>query len=129
MAKQLTIKTTNILVDQAYSKIRKSALDKISEDMKTNPDYQEINLVTETIRKLKQEQSELEERNKALVDEFNKTFGHEYFHLVKPYWGDEKPSFSDQGLRSAIEADIVIANLGDSVDFNDLLKKLEEKYA
>jgi len=129
MAKPLTIKATQIIVDQAYDKIRKSALDKISKDMKTNSDFQEISFVGETIQKLKEEQRELEERNKALVEEFNKTFGHEYFHLVKPYWGDEKPSFADQGLRTAIEADVVIANLGDSVDFDDLLKKLEEKYA
>lgn len=129
MAKPLTIKATQIIVDSIYDNTKKCALDNISKDMKTNSDYKEISFVAETIRKLKSEISELEDRNKKAVDEFNKTFGHEYFYLKRPYWGDEYPEFGEQGLRSAIEADVVIANLDDSVEFDVLKKKLEEKYA
>jgi hypothetical protein len=129
MAKQLTIKATQIVVDSIYDNTKKCALDNISKDMQTNSDYKEISFVAETIRKLKAEVSELEDRNKKAVDEFNKTFGHEFFYLKRPYWGDEKPEFDETGLRSAIESDVVIANLGDSVDFDVLKKKLEEKYA
>ena len=129
MAKPLTIKATQIIVDSIYDNTKKCALDNISKDMQTNSDYQDISFTASTIRQLKAEVSELEERNKKAVDEFNKTFGHEYFYLKRPYWGDERPEFDETGLRSAIEADVVIANLGDSVDFDDLKKKLEEKYA
>ena len=129
MAKPLTIRATNILVDEIYNKIRKSALDKISEDMKTNAEYQEIILVCNTIQGMKDEMDDLEERNKKAIKEFNKTFGHEHFELKEPWYGHKKPRFEDKGLKSAIEADVVIANLGDSVDFDNLLKQLEEKYA
>tara|TARA_R100001509_G_scaffold123039_1_gene76885 strand:+ start:225 stop:614 length:390 start_codon:yes stop_codon:yes gene_type:complete len=129
MAKPLTIKATQIIVDSIYDNTKKCALDNISKDMQTNSDYQDISFTASTIRQLKAEVSELEERNKKAVEQFNKTFGHEYFYLKRPYWGDERPEFAETGLRSAIEADVVIANLGDSVDFDDLKKKLEEKYA
>ena len=129
MAKPLTIKATQIIVDSIYDNTKKCALDNISKDMQTNSDYQDISFTASTIRQLKAEVSELEERNKKAVEQFNKTFGHEYFYLKRPYWGDERPEFDETGLRSAIEADVVIANLGDSVDFDDLKKKLEEKYA
>ena len=129
MAKPLTIKATQIIVDSIYDNTKKCALDNISKDMQTNSDYQDISFTASTIRQLKAEVSELEERNKKAVDEFNKTFGHEYFYLKRPYWGDEYPEFGEQGLRSAIEADVVIANLDDSVEFDVLKKKLEDKYA
>ena len=129
MAKPLTIKATQIIVDSIYDNTKKCALDNISKDMQTNSDYQDISFTASTIRQLKAEVSELEERNKKAVDEFNKTFGHEYFYLKRPYWGDERPEFDETGLRSAIEADVVIANLDDSVEFDVLKKKLEEKYA
>jgi hypothetical protein len=129
MAKLLTIKATQIIVDSIYDSTKKSALDNISKDMQTNAEYQDISFTASTIKKMKAEISQLEERNKNAVDEFNRTFGHEYFYLKRPYWGDEEPEFGEQGLRSAIEADVVIANLDDSVEFDVLKKKLEEKYA
>ena len=52
MAKRLTINERNILVDQIYNKVRQSALDNISEDMKTNPDYQAIASFCNTIVQL-----------------------------------------------------------------------------
>jgi len=131
MAKRLTINERNILVDQIYNKVRKSALDNISEDMKTNPDYQAIALASDTIVQLKAELDELTETRHKAIQEFNKTFGHDHFELREPwsYNGDNKPRFEDKGLKHMIEADVVVANIGDSVDFNTLLKQLEEKYA
>jgi len=129
MAKRLTINERNILVDQIYGKVRESASDRISEDMKTNAEYQEIILVCNTIQGMKDEMDDLEERNKKAIKEFNKTFGHEHFELKEPWYGHKKPRFEDKGLKSAIEADVVVANIGDSVDFNTLLKQMEEKYA
>ena len=131
MAKRLTINERNILVEQIYSKVKESALDKISEDMKTNPDYQAIALASDTIVNLRKEMNDLSETREKAIKEFNKTFGHEHFELREPwsYNSDNKPRFEDKGLKYAIEADVVVANIGDSVDFNTLLKQLEEKYA
>ena len=99
--------------------------------MKTNPDYQAIALASETIVNLRNEINDLNETREKAIKEFNKTFGHEHFELREPwsYNGDNKPRFEDRGLKYAIEADVVVANIGDSVDFNTLLKQLEEKYA
>ena len=131
MAKRLTINERDILVDQIYSKVTKSALDKISEDMKTNPDYRAIELASETIAKLRAELNDLTQTRETAINEFNKTFGHEHFELKQPWsYDDEKKlTFVPRGLKSAIEADVVVANIGDSVDFNTLLKQMEEKYA
>jgi hypothetical protein len=131
MAKRLTINERNILVDQIYSKVTKSALDKISEDMQTNPDYQAIILASQTIVDLRKELGDLTQTREDAIKEFNKSFGHEYFELKQPYsYSDEKhPRFAPNGLKSAIEADVVVANIGDSVDFQTLLKQMEEKYA
>ena len=131
MAKRLTINERNILVGKIYNKVRESALDKISEDMKTNPDYQAIALATDTIVRLRDELDDLTETRQKAIKEFNKTFGHEHFELKEPwgYNGDNQPRFEDKGLRHTIEADVVVANIGDTVDFETLLKQLEEKYA
>ena len=131
MAKRLTINERNILVEQIYSKVSESALDKISEDMKTNQDYQAIVLASQTIADLRDQINDLTESREDAIKEFNKTFGHEYFELKQPwsYSDEKKPSFAPKGLKTAIEADVVVANIGDSVDFNTLLKQMVEKYA
>ena len=131
MAKRLTINERNILVDQIYNKVRESALDKISEDMKTNPDYQAIDLASQTIANLRKELNDLTKTREEAIKEFNKSFGHEHFELKQPWSYSEENtlSFEPKGLKSAIQADVVVANIGDSVDFNTLLKQMEEKYA
>ena len=131
MAKRLTINERNILVDQIYSKVQESALDKISEDMKTNPDYQAIHLASQTITKLRDELNDLTQTREDAIKEFNKSFGHEHFELKQPwsYTNENDLTFVPKGLKSAIEADVVVANIGDSVDFQTLLKQMEEKYA
>ena len=131
MAKRLTINERNILVEQIYSKVKESALDKISKDMKTNPDYQAIDLASQTITKLKNELNDLTKTREDAINEFNKSFGHEHFELKHPWSHSDEQNltFVPKGLKSAIEADVVVANIGDSVDFNTLLKQMEEKYA
>ncbi len=90
-----------------------------------------MSLASQTIVKLRKEINDLQQTREDAIKEFNESFGHEHFELKQPYtYSEEKtPRFAPRGLKSAIEADVVVANIGDSVDFQTLLKQMEEKYA
>ena len=128
MARKLTINERDVLVAEIYNKVSKASIEKLEKDLADNQDFLNIKSIQETIIQNRKTAEDLTEKLDDLVEDFNKTLATEHFKLAKPFYHSIDTHFQDVGLRRKIESEVVIANLGDSVDFDLLTQKLMEKY-
>ena len=130
MARKLTINERNILVDRAYSEIRTESISKLETEMQNNPKYLEIIACRESIKASNAEIDILEAKIKKLQKTFNEGLNNDNFEYNNEYDYHYNGNFkwNDKGLRHKIETEVVLANLGDSVDFDKLVTSLKEKF-
>tara|TARA_Y100000114_G_scaffold8468_1_gene6670 strand:+ start:407 stop:814 length:408 start_codon:yes stop_codon:yes gene_type:complete len=131
MARKLTINERDILVDRAYNEIREKGISKLKSQMQNNQKYQELMSVKEDIAKQEKEVSNAKDKLERMHKEFNKSLNSEHFEFASryPYHFDGEFRWEDKsGLRKKIETEIVLANLGDSVDFENLIASLKDKF-
>lgn len=130
MARKLTINERNILVDRAYSEIRTESISKLESEMQNNPKYLDIQACKQAISDKKSEIDDCEEKIKKLNKAFNKELNSDYFEYTNEYNYHYNGNFKwdDKGLRNKIETEVVLANLGDSVDFEQLIASLKNQF-
>ena len=130
MARKLTINERNILVDRAYSEIRTESISKLESEMQNNPKYLDIQACKQAISDKKSEIDDCEEKIKKLNKAFNKELNSDYFEYTNEYNYHYNGNFkwNDKGLRNKIETEVVLANLGDSVDFEQLIASLKNQF-
>mgnify|MGYP001458921855 CR=1 FL=1 len=131
MARKLTINERNILVDRAYNEIRTESISKLESEMQNNQKYQELMSVKDDIAKQEKDISNAKDKLEKMHKEFNDSLDNENFHFASryPFHFDGDFRWEDKcGLRKKVETEIVLANLGDSVDFDKLIVSLKEKF-
>ena len=130
MARKLTINERDILVDRAYNEIRTESISKLESEMQTNPIYLEIVACKESIKASNAEIDTLEAKIKELRKTFNEDLNNDNFEYTNEYdyHYNGKFKWSDKGLRNKIETEVVLANLGDSVDFEKLIASLKDQF-
>ena len=131
MARKLTINERDILVDRAHNEIREEGISKLKSQMQNNQKYLELMSVKDDIAKQEKEVSNAKDKLEKMHKEFNKSLNSEHFEFSSryPYHFDGDFIWSDKaGLRKKVETEIVLANLGDSIDFEKLIVSLKEKF-
>jgi len=130
MARKLTINERDILVDRAYDEIRTESISKLESETKNNPHYLDIQACKQAIKDKQSEIEDIEEKIKKLHVAFNKDLNNDMFEYANEYNYHFNGNFKwdDKGLRSKIETEVVLANLGDSVDFEKLIASLKDKF-
>tara|TARA_Y100000592_G_scaffold10921_1_gene15497 strand:- start:379 stop:780 length:402 start_codon:yes stop_codon:yes gene_type:complete len=131
MARKLTINERDILVDRAYNEIREEGISKLKSQMQNNQKYLELMSVKDDIAKQEKDIANAKDKLEKMHKEFNKSLNNQDFHFASryPYHFDGDLRWEDKsGLRKKIETEIVLANLGDSVDFEKLIVSLKEKF-
>tara|TARA_R100001224_G_scaffold93634_1_gene63048 strand:- start:53 stop:451 length:399 start_codon:yes stop_codon:yes gene_type:complete len=130
MARKLTINERNILVDRAYSEIRTESISKLESEMQNNPKYLDIQACKQAIKDKNSEIDDMEVKIKKLNKTFNKELNSDYFEYTNEYNYHYNGNFkwNDKGLRNKIETEVVLANLGDSVDFEQLIASLKNQF-
>ena len=131
MARKLTINERDILVDRAHNEIREEGISKLKSQMQNNQKYLELMSVKDDIAKQEKDIANAKDKLEKMHKEFNKSLNSEHFEFSSRYpfhfFGDLR--WEDKsGLRKKIETEIVLANLGDSVDFEKLIVSLKEKF-
>ena len=130
MARKLTINERDILVDRAYNEIRTESISKLESEMQNNPKFLDIQACKQAIKDKHSEIEDIEEKIKKLHKAFNKDLNNDNFEFKNQYDYHYNGNFKwdDKGLRSKIETEVVLANLGDSVDFEKLIASLKDKF-
>lgn len=130
MARKLTINERNILVDRAYSEIRTESISKLESEMQNNPKYLDIQACKQAIKDKQTEIDDCEKKLKKLHKAFNEELNNPNFEYSNEYNYHFNGNFKwdDKGLRSKIETEVVLANLGDSVDFDKLIASLKDQF-
>ena len=130
MARKLTINERNILVDRAYNEIRTESISKLETEMQNNSKYLEIIACRESIKASNAEIENLEAKIEKLQKTFNEDLNNDNFEYSNEYayHYNGKFKWDDKGLRHKIETEVVLANLGDSVDFDKLVTSLKDKF-
>tara|TARA_R100001509_G_scaffold6387_1_gene3762 strand:- start:7 stop:405 length:399 start_codon:yes stop_codon:yes gene_type:complete len=130
MARKLTINERNILVDRAYNEIRTESISKLETEMQSNQKWLDIQACKQAIKDKKSEIEDCEKKLKKLHKAFNKEMSNPNFEYANEYNYHFNGNFKwdDKGLRSKIETEVVLANLGDSVDFDKLVDSLKNKF-
>ena len=130
MARKLTINERNILVDRAYNEIRTESISKLESKMQNNPHYLDLRACREAIKNKQSEIKDIEEKMKKINKAFNKDLSNDYFSYDDEYayHFNGKFKWDDKGLRNKIETEVVLANLGDSVDFEQLIASLKNQF-
>ena len=120
MARKLTINERNILVDRAQ----------LESEMQNNPKYLDIQACRKAIKDKNSEIDEMEVKIKKLNKAFNKELKNDNFEYNDEYSYHFNGNFKwdDKGLRHKIETEVVLANLGDSVDFEQLIASLKNQF-
>ena len=130
MARKLTINERNILVDRAYNEIRTESISKLEYEMQNNPKYLDIQACRKAISDKKSEIEDIETKIEKLNKAFNKELKNDNFEYNNEYAyhvnGNVK--WDDKGLRNKIQTEVVLANLGDSVDFDKLIASLKNQF-
>lgn len=130
MARKLTINERDILVDRAYNEIRTESISKLESEMQNNPIYLEIIACRKSIKASNEEIEILEAKIKKLQNQFNEDLNNDNFEYKNEYdyHYNGKFKWDDKGLRNKITTEVVLANLGDSVDFEKLITTLKDKF-
>ena len=130
MARKLTINERKILVDRAYNEIRTESIPKLESEMHNNPVYHEIIACRKSIEASNEEIEILKAKIKKLQNQFNEDLNNDNFEYNNEYSYHYNGNFKweDKGLRNKIETEVVLANLGDSVDFEKLIASLKDQF-
>jgi len=130
MARKLTINERNILVERAYSEIRTESISKLEAEMQNNPHYLDLQACREVVKNKKSEIEDIEEKMKKINKAFNEDLNNDHFSYDDQYAYHFNGNFKwdDKGLRRKIETEVVLANLGDSVDFEQLIASLKNQF-
>jgi hypothetical protein len=130
MARKLTINERNILVDRAYNEIRTESISKLEAEMQNNPHYLDILACKQAIKDKQTEIEDIEAKIKKLRKTFNEDLNNDNFEYNNEYDYHYNGNFQwdDKGLKSKIETEVVLANLGDSVDFEKLITTLKDQF-
>ena len=130
MARKLTINERNILVDRAYDEIRTESISKLETKTQNNPKYLDMEACKQAIKDKKSEIEDCEKKLKKLHKAFNEELNNPNFEYSNEYNYHFNGNFKwdDKGLRHKIETEVVLANLGDSVDFDKLIESLKNRF-
>jgi len=120
----------DILVDRAYDEIRTESITKLETEMQNNPKYLDMQACKQAIKDKKSEIEDCEKKLKKLHKAFNKELNNPNFEYSNEYNYHFNGNFKwdDKGLRSKIETEVVLANLGDAVDFDNLVESLKNRF-
>ena len=130
MARKLTINERDILVDRAYNEIRTESISVLESEMQNNPKFLDIHACKQAIKDKQSEIEDIEEKIKKLQKALNEDFSNDNFEYRNEYdyHYNGKFKWHDKGLRDKIRTEIVLANLGDAVDFEKLIASLKDKF-
>ena len=131
MARKLTINERAILVDRAYNEIREKGISKLKSQMQNNQKYLDLMSVKDDIEKQEKDISNAKDKLEKMHKEFNESLNNEHFHFASryPFHFDGEFLWEDKGgLRKKVETEIVLANLGDAVDFEKLIASLKDQF-
>ena len=130
MARKLTINERDILVDRAYNEIRTESISVLESEMQNNPKFLDIHACKQAIKDKQSEIEDIEEKIKKLQKALNEDFSNDNFEYRNEYdyHYNGKFKWHDKGLRDKIRTEIVLANLGDSVDFEQLIASLKNQF-
>lgn len=130
MARKLTINERDILVDRAYNEIRTESISKLESEMQNNPKFLDIQACRQAIKDKQSEIEDIEKKIKKLHKAFNKDLNNDNFEYRNEYDYHYNGRFKwdDKGLRNKIRTEVVLANLGDAVDFENLIASLKDKF-
>ena len=130
MARKLTINERDILVDRAYNEIRTESISVLESEMQNNPKFLDIHACKQAIKDKQSEIEDIEEKIKKLQKALNEDFSNDNFEYRNEYdyHYNGKFKWHDKGLRDKIRTEVVLANLGDSVDFEKLIASLKDKF-
>ena len=98
--------------------------------MQNNPKYLDIQACRKAISDKKSEIEDIETKIEKLNKAFNKELKNDNFEYNNEYAYHFNGNFKwdDKGLRNKIQTEVVLANLGDSVDFDKLIASLKNQF-
>jgi hypothetical protein len=130
MARKLTINERDILVDRAYNEIRTESISVLESEMQNNPHYLDILACRKAISDKQSEIEDIEEKIKKLHKALNEDLNNDNFKYSNEYDYHYNGNFKwqDKGLKDKIRTEVVLANLGDAVDFEKLIASLKDKF-